>query len=149
MVVVLATLVLGAVAALYIARGTSSWLRVAVWFAAAIVLHDLVAFPVYATADRVLSALTGAGGRDLRRRVPVVNHLRAPALGSLLLLVVFLPQISGQGDGGLTSASGLSPGAHLLRWIVTSAVLFALSAAVYAARLLRSHRARPGTSLPG
>ncbi len=146
--VVLATLVLGAVAALHVESGTSSWLRVGVWFAAAIVLHDLVAFPVYATADRVLTALTGAGGHDLRRRVPVVNHLRAPALGSLLLLVAYLPSISGQGDGGFSHASGLPPAGHLVRWVVTSAVLFALSAAVYAARLLRSHRTAR-TSLPG
>lgn len=138
LVVVVATLVLGAVAARHVVTGTSSWLRVGVWFAAAIVLHDLVAFPVYAAADRVLTAVTGAGGRDLRRRVPVVNHLRVPALGSLLLLVVFAPQISGQGDGGFTNAAGLSAGPYLLRWVMASAVLFALSAAAYAARLLRS-----------
>lgn len=137
-VVVLATLVLGAVGALHVVTGTSSWLRVAVWFAAAIVLHDLVAFPVYAIADRVLTPVTGAGGRDLRRRVPVVNHLWLPALGSLQLLVVYLPSISGQGDGGLTDASGLSAGSSLLRWALTSAVLFALGAVLYAGRLLRA-----------
>lgn len=130
LVVVLAGLALGSAAALRIVVSSDQWLRIAVWFGAAVLVHDLVAFPLYTAADRVLVAATG------RARVPLVNHVRLPALGSLLLLVVFLPQISGQGDGGWTSASGLSPGPYLARWLVVSAALFALSGLAYGVRVL-------------
>jgi len=104
LIVILAGLGLAGYAATRIVAGTDQCVRIAVWFVAAIVLHDLVAFPVYALLDRVVTGATGAGwsGTDADRRVPLVNHVRVPALGCLLLLVVFLPQISGQGDGGFT-----------------------------------------------
>ena len=35
---------------------TTWWQSIAVWFAAAVIVHDLVLFPVYALADRVLAA---------------------------------------------------------------------------------------------
>ena len=42
------------------------WQSIIVWFAAAIIAHDLVLFPVYALADRLLLA-TGAARRPPRR----------------------------------------------------------------------------------
>jgi len=137
LVVILAGLALAGYAAVRVVVGTDQWMRIGVWFIAAIVVHDLVAFPVYAALDRVVTGVTGAGrsGSSVRPRLPLTNHLRVPALGSLLLLVVFLPQISGQGDGGFTNASGLAPGPYGLRWVVLSAVLFACSAVLYAARV--------------
>ena len=51
-------------------RGTHD---VVVWFAAALVLHDLVGLPVYSAADRVAQ-------RARVRGVAVVNHLRVPAI---------------------------------------------------------------------
>src|SRR6202008_3350580 len=56
-----------------------------VWFAAAIVLHDLVLFATYALADRLL--LIPAQRRHRRRGEPVVsalNYVRIPALASAL-----------------------------------------------------------------
>lgn len=148
LIVILAGLGLAGYAATRIVAGTDQWVRIAVWFVAAIVLHDLVAFPVYALLDRVVTGATGAGwsGTDADRRVPLVNHVRVPALGCLLLLVVFLPQISGQGDGGFTHTSGLTPGPYGLRWLVLSAALFALSAVLYAVRVVHGgHVPRPGS----
>ena len=36
------------------------WQSVAVWFAAAVIGHDLVLFPLYALADAVLARLSGS-----------------------------------------------------------------------------------------
>ena len=36
----------------------SWWQSIAVWFAAAVVVHDLLFFPIYALADRALSAVS-------------------------------------------------------------------------------------------
>src|SRR5690349_25058879 len=53
------------------------WQSIAVWFAAAIIAHDLVLFPIYALADRLLLAT-----RVDRKpsRVPIVNYIRIPVL---------------------------------------------------------------------
>ena len=37
----------------------SWWQSIAVWFAAAVIAHDLVLFPIYALADRILWARAG------------------------------------------------------------------------------------------
>ena len=63
------------------------WQSIAVWFAAAIVAHDLVLFPIYALADRLLLA-TGAERRPASR-VPVLNYIRIPALGAGLIVSRF------------------------------------------------------------
>lgn len=70
------------------------WQSIIVWFAAAIVAHDLVLFPVYAFLDGVLSR---GVAHQAPSRVPVVNHIRMPALGAGLTLLVFLPGIIKQG----------------------------------------------------
>jgi hypothetical protein len=113
--------------------------RVLLWFGAAIVVHDLVLFPAYALADRVLAAAAGAARR---RAVPLVNHVRTPALASALLLVLFLPGIIRQGAHSYQVATGQTQQPFLLRWLLLSAAMFALSAAVYAIRLHRAGRHR-------
>jgi len=50
------------------------WQSIAVWFTAAIIAHDLVLFPVYALADRLLLG-TGAGRRPVTGpRVSGADH---------------------------------------------------------------------------
>src|SRR2546423_985141 len=66
------------------------WQSIAVWFAGAVILHDLVLFPLYAFADRLLTIPTG---RRRQPRIAALNYLRLPALGSALTLLVFLPGI--------------------------------------------------------
>jgi len=122
----------------------SWWQSIAAWFAAAIVAHDLVLFPIYALADRILWS-----GRDQRRtRVSARNHLRIPALGSGLTLLVFLPGILEQGAPTYSAATGQTQQPFLGRWLALTAAMFAASAVVYAVRLARAHRAPPG-SAPG
>ncbi len=117
------------------------WQSIAVWFAAAIVAHDLVLFPVYALADRLLFA-TGAERRP-SARVPVLNYIRVPAIGAALTLLVFLPGIIKQGAPTFKAATGLTQDVFLGRWLLLTAAMFAISAVCYAIRLMTSGHAVP------
>lgn len=126
--------------------GTPDVARIAVWFVAAVVFHDLVLFPLYALVDRGLSSL--ARPRRGRVSVPAVNHLRLPALGSALLLLIFFPAILQQGEATYVRASGLSEGADYLRsWLLLTVAFFLVSATAYAARrrLPVASRLNPGS----
>lgn len=119
------------------------WQSIAVWFAAAIILHDLVLFPAYALIDRVL-----APARRLPTpRVPVVNFVRIPLLASALLLLVFLPGIIEQGAPAYTAATGLTQEPFLGRWLLLTAVMFGVSAVVFVVRLVTARR-RPTPPQP-
>ena len=113
--------------------GDPTLLTVLVWFVGAAVVHDLVLFPLYAGADRLLTA---ALARVPRPRVPLVNHVRVPALGAGLTLLLFLPGIVRQGGATHLAATGLDQHPYLGRWLWLVAALFAASALAYGARLL-------------
>ena len=118
------------------------WQSILVWFAAAIIAHDLVLFPVYAIVDRILVA-----GSRIRPRtempVPLVNYVRIPALGAALTLLVFLPGIIEQGGATYRAATGQTQDGFLGRWLLLTAAMFAVSAVVYAIRLGLARRAKP------
>jgi hypothetical protein len=117
----------------------SWWQSIAVWFAAAVIAHDLVLFPIYALADRILWAR--AGRRRVRRLpVSVRNYLRIPALGSGLTLLVFLPGIIGQGASTYLAATGQTQQPFLGRWLLLTAAMFLTGAIVYLLRLARAGR---------
>ena len=80
----------GAAAALV--AGDPAWPVMLVWFLAAVLLHDLVLFPLYTAADRAFQAVV-----PRQRRVPVINHVRVPLLGAGLTFLLFLPGIIRQG----------------------------------------------------
>lgn len=113
--------------------GNPSLPRMLVWFAGAIVAHDLIAFPVYAGLDRLLGRLVPIG----RRAPALVNHVRVPAAGSVLLLVVYLPGIIRQGSATYSAATGQTQQPFLERWLLITAVMFGVSAAIYLLRLGR------------
>ena len=110
------------------------WQSILVWFAAAIIAHDLVLFPIYALVDRILVA-----GSRLRPRaeasVPVLNYVRIPAMGAALTLLVFLPGIIQQGAPVYAAATGQTQEPFLGRWLLLTAAMFAVSAVVYGVRL--------------
>ena len=127
-----ACLALAAYAALFL-LGDPALLRMLVWFAAAAVVHDLVIFPLYAGADRLLTAVLPG---------PKVNYLRVPALGAGLALLMFWPGIVRQGEVTHLAATGLDQAPYLGRWLVLCAVLFGASLVVFGARVgLRRLRA--------
>jgi hypothetical protein len=113
---------------------------VVLWFVGAVVAHDLVLFPAYTVADRLLQ-------RGLRpRRRPAaphdaatVNHIRIPALLSALLLLIWFPLIFGL-PGAYQGITGYSTAPYLTRWLTITAALFAASAVVYGIRSRRRRR---------
>lgn len=123
------------------------WQSILVWFIGALVLHDLLLFPLYALADRLLSRLRRLpqhGHNSARGRVSAVNHLRIPALAATLLFAMFFPGIVEQGAADYHAATGQSQDPFLTRWLLLTAALFGVSALVYAVRLAASGRDHPG-----
>ncbi|HEY7052361.1 MAG TPA: hypothetical protein VH496_09560 [Mycobacterium sp.] len=114
------------------------WQSIAVWFAAAIILHDLVLFPLYSLVDHVLRT---PAARRKRPRVRALNYIRLPALGSALTLLVFLPGIIEQGRPTYLAATGQTQEPFLDRWLLLTAALFGISAVCYAIRLARARAA--------
>jgi hypothetical protein len=114
------------------------------WFAGAAVVHDVVFLPLYSVLDRLTHrALRGqpphrALGGYSRERVPVINHVRVPAMISGLLLLVYFPLILGLSDGKYFAASGRHLGGYARNWLGITAVLFAGSAVLYAIRVTRA-----------
>jgi hypothetical protein len=126
LVAVLGALALAGYAALGVA-GNPLWPRMLLWFAAAIVAHDLIGFPLYTAADRLLTAV---------RPGPGVNYLRVPLLGSGLTFLLFFPGIVRQGEESTVSATGLDQSPYLARWLLLCGALFVTSAVIYLARLI-------------
>ena len=115
------------------------WQSILVWFLGAIIAHDLIVFPVYAAVDRALSRVDRhplGGGRPERSGVSALNYLRVPLLAVGLSFVLFFPGILGQGAGAYTRATGQTQDPFLARWLLLSAIVFALAAVAYAIRLL-------------
>lgn len=122
------------------------WQSIVVWFAAAVILHDLVLFPLYALVDRILVL-----SQRIPAPVPVLNHLRVPLLGAALTFAVFSPGILRQGAPAYTAATGQTQEPYLGRWLLLVAAMFAVSAAAYAVRLAstrRSATAPPASRAP-
>ncbi|MEZ0351499.1 hypothetical protein [Mycobacterium sp. pR1184] len=112
----------------------SWWQSIAVWFAAAVVGHDLLFFPLYALADRALWA-----PRHPTCGLPKVlsrNYIRVPAMGSGLTLLIFLPGIIEQGGATYEAATGQTQQPFLGRWLLLTAAMFGISAICYLIRLV-------------
>jgi hypothetical protein len=131
------------------------WRGFALWFGAAIVVHDLLLFPVYSGADRMLrqflrrqagsrrSPWPAGPGRAGQAGAapaapPVLNYLRLPAAFSLLLLLVWFPLILGLSSDRYLRASGLAAGPYLWRWLAVTGAAFAASAVWYTVSMRRS-----------
>ncbi|RKN30713.1 hypothetical protein D7044_19190 [Micromonospora musae] len=123
--------------------------RMLLWFVGAVILHDLVLFPLYALLDRGLRAAVGVPARpspsdapsgDAGRaaaRLALLNHVRVPALGAALLFLVYLPGVLGWGADTYRAATGQERTPLLGRWLVLSGALFLLSAVLWVIRWVR------------
>jgi hypothetical protein len=118
------------------------------WFVAAVVLHDLVAVPVYTLLDRIVSgSLRHAGRRrTILGAVNATPYLRVPAILSGLLLVVFFPVILGLGSQAELTASGIAEQGYLAKWLIASGVLFGLSGVAWG---VAARRGTPAAPHPG
>lgn len=121
-----------------------SLLPMLLWFAGAVIAHDLVLFPLYTLADRAAARLLPTIGR---RRHPAINYLRVPVLASGLLLLLFFPGIIEQGGDTYLAATGQNQQPFLSRWLLLTAAFFAAGAIAYILRLVtNTRRGRPARS---
>jgi hypothetical protein len=70
--------------------------------------------------------------------VPVINYVRAPALISGLLLLVYFPLIFGTAENTYFGATGHHLHGYARNWLLITAALFTGSALLYALRLRRT-----------
>ncbi len=108
--------------------------RVVLWLAGAIVAHDLVLFPLYALLGLIAGGALVPDARRSRLRIAALNHLRAPALASGLLLLVWFPLIAAKAPRTFMRSTGLDVGIYFDRWLLATAVLFTGSALLFALR---------------
>ena len=116
------------------------WQSILVWFLGAVIVHDLVIFPLYALADRILQRGLGSAGPrqpDGAPRLSALNYFRVPALASGLLLLLFFPGIIEQGASSYARATGQSQEPFLERWLLLTGVFFGASAVLYCVSILR------------
>jgi hypothetical protein len=114
------------------------WVGTVIWFAAAFVGHDLIFFPLYTIADRSLSGIVRRRGHELPR-LRWLNHVRIPAVLSLLLLLVWFPLIF-RLPGRFSGITSVSTAPYLGHWLLATAALFLISAIWFAFRLRRAGR---------
>jgi hypothetical protein len=121
------------------------WQSIAVWFAVAVIGHDLILFPLYALAERLLPKRRRDAKPVDPRRVPVVNYLRLPTLATALTFALFLPGIIQQGAFTYNAATGLTQEPFLGRWLLLVAGFYLTSAVCYVVRsvMTRTRRVHP------
>jgi len=107
---------------------------IALWFAGAIVAHDLVLFPLYSALDRALSARRRKPPRA--DAVPWVNHVRVPAVMCGILLLISFPLVFRLSNSSYVAATGLDTRVYLGRFLALSGGIFAFSGVLYLGRLL-------------
>ena len=138
-------------------------LNFALWFVGAILLHDMVLFPLYSGLDRLVLRRAGvhralpadAARTTLTRRdgrwieepgdtatgpsaTSAVNYLRVPLLLSALFFVVWFPLILGLAEQEYAVTTGQSTDGYLERWLLLTGVLFLVSGIAFAVRLARA-----------
>ncbi|HEY3775517.1 MAG TPA: hypothetical protein VGL69_21110 [Solirubrobacteraceae bacterium] len=100
--------------------------------------HDLILLPAYSGLDRLARTVLARGRLRDRAGVRAINHLRAPALISGLLLLIYAPLISGRADPGYLLTSGHHATGYLRNWLLISAALFLGSGLIFVLRVRRA-----------
>jgi hypothetical protein len=113
-------------------------LHVGVWFLGSAVGHDVILLPIYVLADAAAVSLWRRMPGP--RGAPWLNHIRFPAAISLVLLLVYLPEITRRRTA-LTGNSRLSDTPYLSHWLLAVGILFGVSILSYLLRVLRAVRA--------
>ncbi len=106
------------------------------WFVGSILLHDLVAVPLYSALGVGVAAVI-VGRRRTPVRIALLNHLRVPALLAGLALLVWFPLVLAKAPITFARATGYRPDAYMGRWLALCAVLFGVSAIIFLVRLPR------------
>jgi hypothetical protein len=105
--------------------------KIVIWFIAALLGHDLVLVPIYSLADRRVARL----GR-------YAMYVRVPAILSALMFAAFWPEILQRDPGDFEALTDVNPNFYLRRWLIATAVLFAISALAAAGSAVRRRTSR-------
>jgi len=122
-------------------NNTVWWQSIAVWFGLAVIAHDLVLFPLYAVADRLISTRSTSRHRTRTvsvRAVALINYVRMPTLAAGLVFLLFVPGIIEQGAPTYQAATGLTQAPYLARWLLLTATFYLIARHVF------SHASRWG-----
>jgi hypothetical protein len=111
-----------------------------IWYLGFAIAHDLVFVPAYTGLDRLFRAIIGRLRLPTRSGVPVINHVRAPAVISALLLIIYFPLISGRSDEAYFALAGHHLTHYGRNWLLVTALLFLGSAIIYVSRVVRARR---------
>jgi hypothetical protein len=105
------------------------------WFGGAAVLHDIVLLPIYSLIDRVTRHEgRRAGGSPFGA---AINYVRAPAIISAILLLVYSPVILGYSAKNYRDDTGHALHGYLRNWLLITAGLFLISGLLYGGRWMR------------
>jgi hypothetical protein len=115
-----------------------SLVKLLVLYVAFAIAHDLIFLPAYSGLDRAVRAALARLPVGRPGSVPAINHVRAPALISGLLLIIYAPLISHASDNGYFLSSGHHIAGYLRNWLLISAALFIGSALIYMLRVGRA-----------
>jgi hypothetical protein len=142
---VVVTMTFAVYGAVRIAQGPDA-LNTFIWLGGAIIAHDLISFPLYSALNLIAHrALVGPlRSPGIERKVPLINHIRIPAILSGFALVAWFPLILRLSADDYRLKSGLDADVFLERWLLITAALFLGSALIYAVRLRRATLSAPG-----
>ena len=118
------------------------------WYLGLIVAHDLIFVPAYSGLDRLAQRVLARIPARRLADVPLINHVRAPALISGLLLLIYAPLISGHTDAAYVGLSGHHLEHYVRNWLLISAALFGGSALIYVLRVGRALAAARASGPP-
>lgn len=127
------------------------WQSIAVWFVGAALVHDLLLFPAYAAADRILVSVSNRRWRSARGggRVRVINFVRVPLLACGLISLMFFPGIIEQSGGTYNRATGQTQEPFLDRWLILCSLILLLGLVAYLiARMVAGRRSHTDDKPP-
>jgi len=125
-----------------------STLGILLWLVGVILLHDLIAVPLYSLLLRVSEETVDATVRPRRKALLVLNYVRIPAAFSLLLLLICFPLVFQLDEPRYALTTGLDLDRYLGNWLLISGVLFGLSGLLLALRLRGGRAERPMSARP-
>jgi hypothetical protein len=147
--------------------GESGRKAVLLWFVACVLVHDVIGWPIYTAADRILvraqrrptrspgtsppgtDVLSAYSGRRSRPLVPWANHVRFPTVISAVLFGISFPLIFRISNAYYVGVTGFDEDVYLTNWLAVTGILFAASAFTYLLRLgLALRRTRRRTDAP-
>jgi len=116
---------------------------IVLWMGLAIVVHDLIAWPLYTLLMRIAEEGIDATVRPRRRALLTLNHIRIPAAFSLALLLISFPLVFAIDEPYYAATTGLDLDRYLGNWLLISGVMFAVSGLMLALKLRSRAAHRP------